>query len=100
MRNDSDQSLTLSCFATRTEFPALGMLGGRSGSARSLQINNKGVPPKGRYVLQPGDVLTLSDAGGGGFGNPAERDPNSVLQDIQQGKISKEGARRDYNFTT
>jgi len=99
MRNDSDQILTLSCFATRTEFPALGMLGGGNGSARTLQINNETVHPKGRYVLQPGDVLTLSDAGGGGFGDPAERDPDLILQDIRQGNVSKEAARRDYNFT-
>ena len=95
MRNDSAHALTVSCFATRTQFPALGMLGGRPGSRRTLRINGDPVPPKGRYVLKPADVLTLSDAGGGGFGDPRERDPELVARDVLEGAVSREAAR-DY----
>ena len=96
MRNDSSHPLTVSCFATRTQFPALGMLNGRAGKPRRLRINGDAVPPKGRYVLQPGDVLTLSDAGGGGFGDPRERDRELVARDVLEGFVSREAMARDY----
>ena len=34
--------------------------------------------------------------GGGGYGNPRERDPEAVLRDVRDGFVSIEGARRDY----
>ena len=98
LRNDSGHALTVSCFATRTQFPALGMLGGKDGSPRRLQINGEAVPPKGRYVLQPGDLINLKDAGGGGFGDPAERNPNDVARDVRDGAVSREAAARDYGI--
>jgi N-methylhydantoinase B/oxoprolinase/acetone carboxylase alpha subunit len=35
-------------------------------------------------------------AGGGGYGNPFERDPALVLEDVLDEKVSIEAARRDY----
>ena len=35
-------------------------------------------------------------AGGGGYGDPFERDPETVLADVCDGKVSVEAARRDY----
>ncbi len=98
MRNDSTHPLTISCFATRTQFPALGMHDGKSGGPRQLQINGAVVPPKGRYVLQPGDVVTLRDAGGGGFGDPGARDRRHLARDIIEGAVSREAAARDYGM--
>ena len=34
--------------------------------------------------------------GGGGFGNPFERDIDRILQDIKNGLVSKKGAELDY----
>ena len=37
--------------------------------------------------------------GGGGFGDPAERDPQRVARDVRLGYVSRAAAERDYNFT-
>ena len=47
-------------------------------------------------VLQPGDVLEIRSAGGGGRGNPLEREPWRVAQDVARGFVSEAAARRDY----
>ena len=46
--------------------------------------------------LKPGDAFVLRAGGGGGFGDPAERDPRRVAEDVRQGYISQDAARRDY----
>jgi N-methylhydantoinase B len=43
-----------------------------------------------------GDFIRLELPGGGGFGNPAERDPEQVALDVADGLISRETAERDY----
>ena len=94
--NDSEHDMTVSCLAARTHYPALGMLGGRSGSLRQYLINGEPVHPQGRYVLAPGDVVTIIEPGGGGFGNPQQRDPDLVVRDVHEGMVSREAAARDY----
>lgn len=46
--------------------------------------------------LQPGDVFTRPSAGGGGFGDPLERTPAEVLEDVIDGYVSIERAAADY----
>jgi len=41
-----------------------------------------------------GEVCT--SAGGGGFGDPLERDPTAVREDVADGYVSIERARKDY----
>jgi N-methylhydantoinase B len=95
-RNDSGHDLTISCFGGRTEYPARGMWGGGPGALRQYRLNGEPVHPKGRYILGPGDVIALIEPGGGGFGDPRERDPGKVLQDVLEGAVSQEAAARDY----
>jgi N-methylhydantoinase B len=38
----------------------------------------------------------LNLPGGGGYGDPFEREPQSVLQDVAGGYVSLEAARREY----
>jgi N-methylhydantoinase B len=47
-------------------------------------------------VLQPGDVLQVRSAGGGGRGDPMNREPWRVARDVARGYVSAEAARRDY----
>ena len=54
------------------------------------------IRPKGRQTVPARDVICLSLPGGGGFGDPRERDPKLVLDDVLDGLISAEEARRDY----
>ena len=46
--------------------------------------------------LVPGDVISIRTCGGGGYGPPEEREPERVLCDVLQGKISIERARDIY----
>ncbi|WP_040161888.1 hydantoinase B/oxoprolinase family protein [Mobilicoccus massiliensis] len=44
----------------------------------------------------PGDTFTRPSAGGGGFGDPLDRDENAVLEDVIDGYVSVERAEKDY----
>jgi N-methylhydantoinase B len=46
--------------------------------------------------IGPGDTFTRPSAGGGGFGDPLERDPEAVKDDVIDGYVSVERARKDY----
>ena len=46
--------------------------------------------------LVPGDVISVRTCGGGGYGPAAERDPEAVLRDVLEGKVSAERARDVY----
>ncbi|MFZ1152186.1 MAG: hydantoinase B/oxoprolinase family protein, partial [Xanthobacteraceae bacterium] len=52
--------------------------------------------PKGRQTVPPRDAICLQLPGGGGFGDPRERDPQRVREDMLDGLITAEQARRDY----
>ncbi len=49
-----------------------------------------------RAVLEPGDVVRAVDQGGGGFGNPLDRDPMRVLRDVESRIVTESAARTDY----
>jgi N-methylhydantoinase B len=46
--------------------------------------------------IVPGDAFTRPSAGGGGFGDPLERDPAAVKEDVADGYVTIERARKDY----
>jgi N-methylhydantoinase B len=73
-----------------------GLFGGKPGAKAQFLIN--GVPgnPYGLTQLNLGDVVTIDAAGGGGCGNPMERQPEMVERDVIEGHISLEKAREDY----
>ena len=48
------------------------------------------------YPLKTGDVFRLDSPGGGGYGDPLEREPARVLDDVREGVVSPEAAERDY----
>ena len=47
-------------------------------------------------TLDRGETVTMLTPGGSGFGDPFERDPESVRRDVELGFVSHDGARRDY----
>jgi N-methylhydantoinase B len=47
-------------------------------------------------MISKGDVVSTRLGGGGGWGNPGERDPESIRRDVIYGYVSIEGAKRDY----
>ena len=49
-----------------------------------------------RGEFRKGDVISYLADGGGGYGNPYERDPETVRQDVIDGYVSRKAAGRDY----
>jgi N-methylhydantoinase B len=96
MRNDSAHPLQVSCLAGRDVFAPQGLLGGQEGCKREVYINNRKVDPKGRYLLQGGDVLTTFEAGGGGFGDKSRRSVEKVIADVRAGFVSPAKALEHY----
>ncbi|HJM91486.1 MAG: hydantoinase B [Rhodospirillaceae bacterium] len=99
IRNDSGHVMTVFCMANRTDFPPLGLMGGSNGKAREHRINDVTVDPKGHYQLEPGDRITMIEAGGAGYGDPAARSRTAIETDLAEGFITPEGAARDYGFS-
>jgi N-methylhydantoinase B len=54
------------------------------------------IRPKGRQTVPPRDAIRLELPGGGGFGDPRARDPQSVRADVLDGLITAAEARTDY----
>ena len=52
--------------------------------------------PMTSYIARAGDVLHVTGTVGGGFGDPFAREPERVLDDVREGKVTVEAARRDY----
>jgi len=81
--------------------PPYGLFGGRPGSVNRPIINEGRdteiiMPSKGLFQLGVGDTYTLYSSGGGGWGNPLNRDLESVRDDVHNGFVSRESAERDY----
>jgi len=71
-----------------------GLRGGRPGaSAEYLVVRRNGqvvrLGPMATIRLMKGDVVILRTPGGGGYGNPLERDVNKIIEDYLEGKVTK-----------
>lgn len=82
--------------AGRFVYPAEGLFGGKPGRKGQFLINGEPGNPYGLTQLKLGDVVIIDAPGGGGYGNPYERDPEMVLNDVIEGYISIESAKEDY----
>jgi N-methylhydantoinase B len=88
----------------QTKSPAWGVEGGRGGKTNQMTIS-VGLPherPMGKvsgWILPAGERLLFRMGGGGGWGDPLDRDPSRVLNDVLGGYVSIESAERDYGVT-
>jgi N-methylhydantoinase B len=86
----------------RVVFQPYGLQGGDPGgrSRNFIEIGNRREPLPGKVTMTvPRDALIVHEqAGGGGFGNPATRDPALVREDLLDRKITPEFARQHYGF--
>ena len=60
--------------------------------AASVEVKT---PAVGQKVAKD-HAFVFSSQGGGGYGDPLDRDPAAVLEDVLEGLVSEAGARRDY----
>lgn len=55
-------------------------------------------PKPGFFLLKAGDVLAYSFQGGGGYGDPLDRESERVRRDVEEGHVSPESAARLYGL--
>jgi len=80
----------------RYRYPPEGLFGGKHGAKAQFLVSGQPGNPFGLTRMKPGDVISMDAAGGGGFGDPLDRDPEVVQEDVIQGYVSIEKAREDY----
>ncbi|MBA4416768.1 MAG: hydantoinase [Syntrophus sp. (in: bacteria)] len=83
--------------AGRFLYPAEGLFDGKSGTKAQFLVNGTPGNSYGLTQLKPGDRVIIDAPGGGGYGNPLEREPEMVARDVIEGYISIESARNDYS---
>ena len=82
--------------AGRHIHPPKGLFGGKPGAKAQFLVDKVQGNPFGLTQLKPGDAVTIDAAGGGGYGNPLERDPEMLETDVREGYVSLEKAREYY----
>lgn len=85
----------------RSKFPPAGLFGGRPGHTNRVVINpgtaqEEIIQKCTAFELRKGDIVSVQTGGGGGYGNPLDRDHQVVLLDVARGYVSGEAARREY----
>jgi N-methylhydantoinase B len=93
--------VSLARYGDRQRFGAFGLFGGKEGSKGKFFLDpdtpqERHLKSKGVDILNKGDVVSLRLPGAGGYGDPLERDPDLLLQDVRDGKVTLESAREDY----
>ena len=101
----SPRRTELSVMSERWDFPAEGLRGGGTGgragagkAANGSASDDAALPAKGRTLLSPGDVIQFVTAGGGGYGDPKDRDRDLVVEDLRNELISEAAARKIYRL--
>lgn len=93
----------VSVLGDRVDYAPFGVAGGRDAAPNKVSFTTGGkswVPPfRSKFekqILGAGESVHLASPGGGGFGNPLDRDLSAVESDLNLGYISRETAERDY----
>ncbi len=88
--------VTFATYSDRFRLAPDGLFGGKPGGRAETRLMRNGemlkLPSKGSFVLQKGDILMIQTGGGGGYGDPAERAPEKLAQDLAQAFVTAEAA--------
>jgi N-methylhydantoinase B len=95
----SDAQAAVCC--ERTKSAPFGLLGGKAGAAARISITyadgrEQVLNSKGGFTAPEGSLIRFQVPGSGGFGPVSERDPAAIRQDVLNGYVTPEAARRDY----
>jgi N-methylhydantoinase B len=97
------EQTVISYICDRERAVVWGIEGGLPSMPHGLTLKRKGRTSEERLgsifsdvPIGEGDVFSRPTAGGGGFGDPLERDPRLVIEDIKDDYVSVERAAKDY----
>ena len=92
-------------FGDRGKFAPRGVVGGGEAAMTRFTFPKDGAPaspPLAAKIvdvrLKRGDRVRLETPGGGGYGDPADRERKAIRRDLELGFVSLEAARRDYGW--
>jgi N-methylhydantoinase B len=95
--------ISLNTTIERAHCAPWGLAGGLSGSGNAVSVRLNGEwkhdLPNAKLMnlrLTRGDCFMLASGGGGGFGDPYEREPERIAHDVHEGYITAAAAVRDY----
>jgi N-methylhydantoinase B len=86
----------------RFKFSSPGVFGAKPARASKAVLNPSSGAERAltskiaALLLKRGDLLSVEFAGGGGWGDPLERDVGRVRDDVARGYVSRESAQEDY----
>ncbi|GAA2104393.1 MULTISPECIES: hydantoinase B/oxoprolinase family protein [Brevibacterium] len=88
------------CLVSKTKSPPWALAGGRPGRPASVVLDAgteaEVVTGGGTYPRPAGSRLDNRTGGGGGYGDPLDRDPRRVLEDVLDGYVSRRAAEEEY----
>ncbi len=94
VQNPPGRPVQVGLLGDRQTRPARGVLGGGDGAVATAFLGSGDpVPLKTVTVLPPGESITICFPGGGGYGDPAGRDPDRHTHDLAMGYVT-EGEHR------
>jgi N-methylhydantoinase B len=96
------EDATFMSVADRSILACWGVRGGLAGLPFRVTIDPGG--PRERVLaglcddepIAAGEIVRIETTGGGGWGDPLDRDPSLVEVDVLQGKVSADAARSEY----
>jgi N-methylhydantoinase B len=96
-----DHEPTFTILADRLRFPPQGLFGGEPGRLAYYGLIGadgleRPLGSKVTFTVPRGFTVSMRTCGGGGYGPPQKREPERVLQDVIEGKVSPESAEELY----
>ncbi len=100
-RVERDGCTVLARGLERMRFRPWGLDGGRPGAGLEIYRTDPGgrrtrLGKVDELAVNRGDIVEILMPGGGGYGDPLERDPEAVARDVVAGFVSREAARTEY----
>jgi N-methylhydantoinase B len=101
MTYGSEGPLKLTIWVQGERHTLQGYVGGRPGVGNYALVHcdtadERRVDAYTAEASPPGDLVLFKSGGGGGWGDPLDRDPQAVVDDVRNEYVSIEGAERDY----
>ncbi|RQG94190.1 hydantoinase B/oxoprolinase family protein [Natrarchaeobius chitinivorans] len=96
-----EDPMTITYLSGGTEFRPQGIRGGKPGALETTEKRTEAgdlveLSPIGTETIAPGETIVGRKSGGGGYGDPYDRNRHSVLKDVRRDIVSVTRAREEY----